>query len=428
MAKTNVLVFPCGAENAIVVHNALKYNVNFEVFGASSKDDHGKYVFRNYIGGIPFIGDDNFIDEFNRVLAENRISIVFPSHDTVSLFLAENREKINARIAVPDVETARICRDKSLTYDLFRNYGFCPEIYGWEEKPPFPVFIKPKFGEGGKRTSVIYSEEELSHYRKEQDDFLLVELLTGEEITVDCFTDRHGKLRFSGPRTRSRVFGGISVNSKTLPLTDEIENIAGAINSELNLRGLWFFQLKKDKTGKYKLLEVSVRTSSTMILYSSLGVNFHLLTAYDLMDIDVRILKNDYDAEIDRALSNSFSLSLNFDTVNIDIDDTITKKHEVNEFVMMFLYQMVRKKKRIILITRHEFDIFETLEKLYIDKRIFDEIKTLAPHQRKSEAIDQPGNAVFIDNAYQERIEVKSKLNMPVFDVDAIQSLIDRRE
>jgi hypothetical protein len=427
MVKTNILIFPCGAENAIGIHNALKYNVNFKVFGASSRDDYGKHVFKNYIGGIPFISDERFIKIFNQILIKNNIDIIFPTHDTVSLFFAQNREIIKAKIAVPDVETAKICRDKSETYKLFKDYSYCPKLYGWEA-PPFPVFVKPKIGEGGKQTALIKTQEDLLPFKKEKSKFLIVELLPGDEITVDCFTDRHGKLRFSGPRTRSRVFGGISVQSRTLLLTDEIKFIAESINSELKLRGLWFFQLKKDFNDHYKLLEISVRTSSTMVLYSSLGVNFHLLTAYDLLGFDVKILNNNYVAEVSRALSNSFILTINFKTVYIDFDDTITKNHEVNEFVLMFLYQLVRKKKRIVLLTKHETDIYETLDKLMIDKRLFYKIITLNEHQLKSTVIEEVDHVIFIDNAFQERLEVKEKLNIPVFDVDAIQSLIDWRE
>ena len=63
-----------------------------------------------------------------------------------------------------------------------------------------------------------------------------------------------------------------------------------------------------------------------------------------------------------------------------------------------------------------------------IDKRLFDDIKTLGKHQLKSEVIEKTNNTIFIDNAYKERLEVKKKLNIPVFDVDAIQSLIDWKE
>ena len=45
----NVLVFPCGSEIGLEIHNALKYSKDFNLFGGSSVDDHGKYVYKNYI-------------------------------------------------------------------------------------------------------------------------------------------------------------------------------------------------------------------------------------------------------------------------------------------------------------------------------------------------------------------------------------------
>jgi hypothetical protein len=51
-----ILVFPCGSEIALEVHRALKDQKDIELIGASSVDDHGKFVFDNYIGGIPMIG------------------------------------------------------------------------------------------------------------------------------------------------------------------------------------------------------------------------------------------------------------------------------------------------------------------------------------------------------------------------------------
>jgi hypothetical protein len=428
MNKLNILVFPCGSEVAFEIHNALKYNVNFEVYGASSQEDHGRLVFRNYIGGMPFIQEEDFIPKLNEVIEKHKIGIIFPTHDTVSLFLAEHRDRINTKLAVPEYETAMICRNKKLTYDLFKDYSFNPKIYHPEDNLHFPLFLKPNIGEGGKNTKKISTHEDLQFYNGANDENLLVEYLPGKELTIDCFTDRHGILRFMGPRSRDRVFGGISVRSKVVNETGEIRSIAETINDKLKLRGLWFFQLKEDKTGKWKLLEVSARTSSTMGLYRNLGINFHLLTAYDLMDLDVEMIMNDSNLEVERAFVNRFSSDMVFDTVYIDFDDTLTNDGEINEFVMMFVYQQARKKRKVILITRHEYDIYQTLKNLKVDPGIFDDIITLNWDESKAEAIKNTHHTIFIDNAYQERKEVKNKLNIPVFDVDAIQSLIDWRE
>ena len=48
----------------------------------------------------------------------------------------------------------------------------------------------------------------------------------------------------------------------------------------------------------------------------------------------------------------------------------------------------------------------------------------LEKKQLKSDYIKRE-NSIFIDNYFKERLEVKEKLGIPVFDVDAIECLID---
>ena len=51
----NVLVFPCGSEIGLEVNRALANSTHFKLYGGNSVDDHGKFVYKNYISGIPFI-------------------------------------------------------------------------------------------------------------------------------------------------------------------------------------------------------------------------------------------------------------------------------------------------------------------------------------------------------------------------------------
>ena len=48
-SKNNILVFPCGSEIGLEINNALKWSTHIELFGASSVDDHGKYVYLEII-------------------------------------------------------------------------------------------------------------------------------------------------------------------------------------------------------------------------------------------------------------------------------------------------------------------------------------------------------------------------------------------
>ena len=87
MHKTKVLVFPAGEINSIEIHDSLSTCVNIELYGASSVDRHGGYVFRKYISGVPRIDEPDFITKFNCMLDEYGIDAVFPTHDTVAMFL-----------------------------------------------------------------------------------------------------------------------------------------------------------------------------------------------------------------------------------------------------------------------------------------------------------------------------------------------------
>lgn len=421
--RINVLIFPCGKENALELHQSLRYNVNVKVFGASSVTDHGALVYENFFGEVPFISESNFIEKFNELIAENNIDIVIPTHDTVTLFFAENKAKINSIIVCPDIAASSICREKSKTYQLFNDCDFVPTLYSKSTVENFPVFVKPNIGEGAKNTFLCSTQKMLDEVVDEINDLLICEYLPGKELTVDCFTNQKGALLFAGPRLRNRVQMGIAFNSSSYPLTAEIENIANTINNRINFSGLWYFQLKQDANGKYKLLEVSARVAGTMALYRMTGVNFALLSVYNALGKDVSILKNNFDIELDRSLRNRYITNIVFNTVYIDYDDTIIVDNKVNDAAIQFIYQMINKGKEIILLTKHEGDLYEHLKKFRISSNLFDTIHHLKPEQNKIDFITKI-DSIFIDNAFHEREQVLKNKGIAVFDVDAIECFI----
>ena len=44
-----VLVFPCGSEIGLEIYRSLKYNKDFELIGGASVNDHGEFIYENYI-------------------------------------------------------------------------------------------------------------------------------------------------------------------------------------------------------------------------------------------------------------------------------------------------------------------------------------------------------------------------------------------
>lgn len=427
--KINVMVFPCGSVNAVDINTALKDAVLINLYGGSSISDHGEYIFKNYIGNIPNIADEKFINEFNNIIRENNINFIIPTHDTVALFLAENESLINAKIVTSEYKVNKICRYKKLTYDTFKGYDFNPIIYKKiEDVDTFPIFLKPNVGAGGQGCVKCDCKDTLKYYKKENDDLIICEYLPGDEISIDCFTDKSGWLKFIGPRTRARTFNGISSRSNNMEISEEIKNIALDINNKLNLRGYWFFQMKKDNLGKYKLLEISTRLAGTACLNRNLDINFPLLSVLDMAGYDIDIIPNKYNIEIDRTLISRYKIDYYYEVAYIDLDDTlILNNAKINTLLMMFLYQCKNKNIDLVLITKHIYDVDETLKKYSISKSLFNNIINIDMNDEKISYIDTNKKSILIDNSFYERKMVKLKLDIPTFDVSNIECLIDYR-
>lgn len=424
--KHRVLIFPAGSEIGLEIYRSLKYSHHVEVFGASGKSDHASFVYEedHYIEDAFYVDRSDFIERFNRLLHMLQIEFVYPTHDTIANFLAGHQSEIDAQVLTSCAESNRIARFKNKTYDLFRSFDFCPEVFAVPYHDlPFPVFLKPNDGQGGKGACIAENEEDLRFYLGKAPDLLVTELLPGEELSVDCFTNFNGKLLFIGPRTRERVQMGISFRSTTVAVTEEISRIARSINEMVSLNGAWFFQIKKDRNGKFKLLEFAPRQSSTMGLYRHTGVNFALLSLFNAQGTPVEILQNNYSVQLDRCLHNRFKAALKFRRVYIDFDETLIVGQQVHEYVIAFLYQCRNQGIPVVLLTKHRHDVHETLRSCGISEYLFEHIVQIQDYQEKWMFID-PDGAIFIDNYWFDRRAVKEKLGIPVFDVDGIECLL----
>ncbi|MBW1791818.1 MAG: ATP-grasp domain-containing protein [Deltaproteobacteria bacterium] len=424
--KHHVLVFPAGSEIGLEIFNSLKYNHHVEVYGASGKSDHASYVYPQdrYIEDEFYVDRPDFIDSFNSMLKKYEIEFIYPTHDTIANFLAQKQPELSATVITSCPETNHIARYKKQTYETFKSYDFCPEIFSAPyDDIAFPVFLKPDDGQGGKGTELANNRGDLDFYLGKTPDLLVTEYLPGEELSVDCFTDCNGDLLFVGPRTRERVQMGISFRTTAVELTEEVQEIASAINHQVSLNGTWFFQVKRDSEGRYKLLEFAPRHASTMGLYRHTGVNFALLSLFNAMGTPVEIMRNEYPVQLDRSLHNRFKAELEFSRVYIDYDETIIEGDRVHDRVMAFLYQCRNRGIHIVLLTKHQYSLEKSLRSFAISAEIFEEIIHISDSQDKWEFI-KPESAIFIDNYWHDRRSVKEKLGIPVFDVDGIECLL----
>lgn len=422
----NILVFPCGSEIGLEIHRSMKYSTHFRLIGGSSVDDHGRFVFDDYVDGIPFHNAPGFLERIGEIVEEHRIDAIYPTMDAVARTLKRNEELIGCRVIGSPVETTSACASKKETYAKLDGVVPVPRTYAsLSEVTDFPVFIKPDVGYGSRNVCLAKDRSAAEVYLGSlgEGESVICEYLPGVEFTVDCFSDRKGELLFVGARERHRISNGISVNTRNSPKFPELFPVcARRINEAMTPRGAWFFQMKLDRNGEPKLLEVAARLGGSSSLFRSQGVNFALLTAFDAFDINVSITKNDYGSELDRALHNRYRLGLEYSTVYVDYDDCVLLGDKVNHEMVGYLFQSINRGKKVVLITRHAGDLEGSLRR-YRLAGLFDEVIHLRQGEPKSRYID-PASSIFIDDSHAERAEVKRIHGIAVFSPDMVETLL----
>lgn len=428
MNQYNILVFPCGTEIANEVISSIKNHKYFKLFYASSE----KLSYCNFIGNkiyqLPYVSDKSFLSSLNELISKLRIDFIIPAHDDVAYELSKNSKKINSKIIGQSFEVNNIVRFKDKTYDFFKNILPIPKIYNdIPKKNDFPVFVKPKRGQGSLNALSLKNLDEFESFFKthSRDDFVVMELLTGKEFTIDCFSHNEELLYF-GARTRDKTMKGITVVSSFVnedSLNKEFKKYANTISKELKMHGVWFFQMKYDKNNKLKLLEIGPRVAGSMILNRMRGVNFIELAIYQALGMDIKVNVNPvYDLRMGRALHSIFKTDIKYNNLYIDFDDTLLldEKH-LNIDLMKLIFKAKNEDKKIYLITKNKKNNLTKILHKFGIMHIFDEIIHLYENQKKIDFMKK--NSVLIDDSFKERTEALDA-GIYSFDVNSINVLL----
>ena len=360
-----VLVFPAGTEAAYEIHDALKYAPGIELIGASSGHCHADFVFAKTEYCLPSLDDPGFLDSLNRIIENDNADFVFPADRSALRFLCDRRSDLKCTLIAPDSATVTACEE----------------------------YIRSG--------------------------------VSGPEISVDCFTDSEGKLKYICPRTRERIRADMSVRSENIDADDALVSLAEELNSRMSFDGAWFFHAFTG-SGGYVVSDICPGISGSMGFSRALGINFPLLTLGNYCGLDIDTVENRFDVLLDRAFLSRYDNGIEYENVYVDFDDTLVLNGKVNPVLMQFLYQCRNRGKKIYLLTRHSTDIYDDLRKYCISESLFDDIVHLTDSSDNKTDYIKP-DSVFIDDSFAERKRVRELCNIPVFDLDMIESLLDWR-
>ncbi|MDB5175755.1 MAG: carbamoylphosphate synthase large subunit [Candidatus Saccharibacteria bacterium] len=424
--KKKILVYPCGSEIGLEIYKSVAHSIHIELFGGSAVDDHGKLVYENYIGGLPFVDDPSFVEKLNQVVRDNNIDYIFPAHDSVVLLLAQEKAAgtLDCDVITSPLEACVVARSKKQTYQTLGDLVPTARQYEADQvaEADFPLFLKPDVGQGSKGTQLVHNLNEMAFYLEKDPTLLILDYLPGAEYTIDCFTNKNGELLYAAGRERKRISNGISVHSEFVQ-DERFAQLAAAINGRLPFRGGWFFQVKARDDGELVLMEIATRIAGTMGLSRGRGTNLPLLSVYDAMGYDVEVLTNNYEVIIDRALENRFKLALDYSHVYLDFDDMVIREGKVNVQVMAFVYQCHNQNIPVHLITRHKDDLAITLAQYHLESSFTSHIWLTDEADEKYNYIRED-DAIFIDDSFAERKKVQEHCHVPVFDAHMIECLM----
>lgn len=379
-----VAVFPCGTEIGLEIGRSLRFDKNIELFGLSSVQCHGRFIYDNYYPTMPYVTDPMFFVRLGEFKREHGIDLVIPANDITLEYFA-----LNGQPTYHPHETIMTCSSKSRTYEKLKDVVRCPEIYTPHQRP-YEVFLKPDKGHSGIGCHHVTNDAQFDGVYNGQ---LILEYCEGKEFTVDCFT-QDGELIYFNPRQRENIRTGIS--AETFTLTDSrFKDIALSIMSRMEFNGGWFFQMK-EKEGELVLMEVAARIGGSSGISRSFGVNLPLMDVYAHCGDKVKA-----SGETDAVISRSLSVRADMPKVKdiyIDLDDTLILKGKVQWQVMAFIYKYMHT-HNMHLCTRNK-DPYKVLDKYRIPLDLFKTVCIVKPDQKKA---DYVGNGMLIDDSFSER-------------------------
>lgn len=405
--KKKVLVFPCGTEIANEVLASLENNKIFEVVLASS-EGLSYCSFRNKeINFLPYVTEESFRDSIEDLSLKNNIEFIIPAHDDVAYKLSEIESTLTAKVIGQSHEFNKVARFKDKTYQVCEKILPVGKVYkSINDVKNLPVFVKPKKGQGSSDAFPLETSEEVRFFKSNynSNDFVVMELFTGEEYTIDCFS-HNGELLFAGPRTRDKAIKGISVLSKLVDDEEQLSQFsyyARLISTKFALHGLWFFQMKKAQDGSLKLLELAPRVSGTMMVNRAKGINFVELALYQAQGYDVETVFNQIHVSIARSLVPTYKHSYEFNVLYIDFDDTLLiDEKNINTDLIKLIFQCKNQEKDVCLITKNKKNnLASTLHRFGISN-VFKEIIHLKECDYKVDYM--LSNSMLIDDSFQER-------------------------
>lgn len=232
---------------------------------------------------VPPCDRPEFIDALLEICVHDHVDLIVPTIDPELEPLSTHAHRfreIGAEVAVSTPAVVRLARDKLRTAEFLSRRGLpAPrtglpqEVLRDPESWPWPLMIKPRAGSSSIGIRVASSPDQLAEIA-DSPEYLVQELLRGEEYTVNLFFDRSGRLRCVIPHRRCEVRAGEVAKGITRRHA-ALEAIGWALGEALpGARGALCFQAMVGADGHPLVFELNARFGGGYPLAHQAGARF----------------------------------------------------------------------------------------------------------------------------------------------------------
>ena len=401
------------------VQACLRFDKRITLLGAGVDASHHLADLYQEFFELPVVTDPGFQSSFTSLLNHVKPDIIYPTHDDFLRWLIDQEgEEIVSRVVFPGVPFARVALDKHLTYSTFRAKPWVPSYFELNELEklgvPFPLFLKPKRGQGANGAFLAIDQAEIYRQLSEFNvtdfsTYVACEYLPGREYTIELVSNKVGNIVYLSARERAIIRSGLAVHTRLVELPGA-EVIAQEISITLSPIGAWFIQLREDNQGRLKLLEIGARQPGGSALSRARGANLAALSyLVRLGPVQAPVVNpsitNVSRSESDEIFTNSIPLPTQ---AFFDLDDTLLDTFgNVNQQVLASLNFLVEKRVSVTIITRHTGNPHHQLERLGLVGKVMLEHLTNGENKAQYIPPSPAGTTLFVDDSYRERLAVR---------------------
>ncbi len=269
--------------SGIVGYGILKSlkHLNCKLIGTTIYDESPANCFADIVEIAPLTCGEDYISWLTDIVCKYQVDMIIPAIEADMAAWNKNQEEIKktgTKVLLNRYDLIELCIDKWSFYEKLRekNFQYCiatsitPDINQFD----FPFILKPRCGYGSKGVVKIESKADYEKYEDKVGKMLIMQEYVGndkEEYTVSAFFDENSDIKAYIAMKRKLSKAGYTEIAEVVALEDLLEIIIELANIFKPI-GPTNFQFR-NHNGKWKLLEINPRISSSTSIRTAFGYN-----------------------------------------------------------------------------------------------------------------------------------------------------------